>query len=397
MEERIAVGMGWSKDPAARKAGGEAARAALAGSGGEADVAFVFSTVDYDATELLAGVNERLGITPVHGGTSFTGIIMPDGFLSSETGVVGVMTLSTPYIMFGVGYAELGDDAIAAGRAAMEMALKGPDVPGGLPDVVLMTASPGGEEGVIKGIGQVIGEDVPIIGGSVADNSVEGKWHIFANKKVMTSGVVVTALFNHLPFGYAYGSGYRPTEKRAIATKAAGRVVYDLDGKRAVDVYAGWTGQDPKALAGMSILGASILRPVAVRDAEANFFLVKHPGIVQPDGSIVLFAEVREGDEIILVESSVDELLNEVSATIQQAMDMASLENEDVAALLLVHCGGRRGAIGERIGEVVGQVERALGHEVPFISYLTFGEQGSLTSGRNVHCDLLLSALVIGK
>ena len=34
--------------------------------------------------------------------------------------------------------------------------------------------------------------------------------------------------------------------------------------------------------------------------------------------------------------------------------------------------------------------------DAPFLHYCTFGEQGCLPSGVNVHCDLLLSALVIG-
>ena len=49
------------------------------------------------------------------------------------------------------------------------------------------------------------------------------------------------------------------------------------------------------------------------------------------------------------------------------------------------------------MGEVPEAIRHTLGRDVPFISYLTFGEQGCLDTGHNVHCDLLLSALVIGK
>ena len=396
MEERINVGFGWSNDADARKAGLEAARAALENRR-RADIAFVFATVGYDPSQLLAGVNEGLRGIPIHGGTSFTGIITPAGYLGGETDAVGVLTMSTPQIDFGTGYAELGDDPEAAGRAAAEMALKRTDIASGKPEAVLMTASPGDEEAIMRGIAQVVGEDVPIIGGSVADNTVEGKWHIFANQTSMSSGVVVTVLFSELPLGYFYGSGYRPTDKKAVATKSEGRTVYELDGKKAVEVYADWTGQDPASLAGMNILGASILSPVGVYNKDNDFYLVKHPGIAQDDGSIALFAEVSEGDEIVLMEASVDDLIGEVASTIKAAMDMSGLEAEDVAGLILVHCGGRRGGIDARIGEVADVVKKTLGEDVPFISYLTFGEQGCLPNGENVHGDLLLSALVIGK
>lgn len=396
MEERINVGFGWSCDKDARKAGLEAAQAAL-GNGRAPDIAFVFATVGYEPDPLVAGVNEGLGHVPIHGGTSFTGIVTPAGYLGGDTDAVGVLAVSSSQIDFGTGYADLGDDPESAGRAATEMALKRTDVASGKPEAVFMTASPGDEEAIMRGIAQVVGDDVPIIGGSAADNTVEGKWRVFANRSALSSGVVVTVIFSELPLGYSYGSGYRSTGKKAIATKAAGRTVYELDGKKAVDVYADWLGQSPESLSGMNILGASILTPIGVHNEENDFHLVKHPGVSQDDGSIALFAEVNEGDEIVLMEASVDDLIDEVPSTIEAAMDMSGLDAEDVAGLILVHCGGRRAGIDTRIGEVADAVKRTLGEDVPFISCLTFGEQGYLPSGQSVHGDLLLSALVLGK
>lgn len=390
MDQRIKVGFGWSGADQAREAGREAARAALI-DGEEADLAFLFSTVGYDAQALLGGVQEVLGETPIHGSTSFTGVITPQGFKGGDEDAVAVLTISSPEMQFGVGTGAIGDRAVAAGREAAQQALEALD---GSPDVVLMLASPGNEEGIITGIEEVV-SGVPIVGGSAADNTVSGNWSLFAKDDVLSSGVVVTAIQSDLPLGIAYGSGYRPTGKSAIATKAEGRVLYDLDGQPALKVYAGWTGQDPKDLAGMALLGASILAPLAVQDEESGFYLVKHPGVGQEDGSMALFAVVEEGTEVVLMEATVDGLIGEVGNTVEAAMQDAGLRKDQVATLLLVHCGGRRGIIANRINEVVEQVKGKAG-EIPFLAYCTFGEQGCLTSGANVHCDLLLSALVIG-
>ncbi len=74
-DTRVHVGVGWSQDKDARRAGFEAAQKALAGSGQtEANMAFVFSTIGYAPEQLLAGVSEVLKNTPIHGGTSFTGV-----------------------------------------------------------------------------------------------------------------------------------------------------------------------------------------------------------------------------------------------------------------------------------------------------------------------------------
>ena len=145
----------------------------------------------------------------------------------------------------------------------------------------------------------------------------------------------------------------------------------------------------------MELLGASILAPVAVQDEESGFYLVKYPGVGQDDGSMTLFAAIEEGAEVTLMEAAVDDLIGEVGATVGAAMQDVGLSKGQVATLPLVHCGGRRGIIGDRINEAVEQVEGRIG-EVPFLGYCTFGEQGRLPSDANVHCDLLLSVLVIG-
>jgi hypothetical protein len=396
VDERIRVGFGWSKDPDARKAGAEAARAAIDASEGEPSVAFVYTTVDYDLQELVAGVASQTGIAPVHGSTSFTGILAPNGYLAAEKGVVGVLVMCTPYIEFGLGYSEIGADAVAAGRAAAKMAMAAPDVPGGMPEVVWLSATLGHEEALMRGISEVMGEDVPILGGTAADNSLEGKWQVFGNQTVMSNGVVLTAMFSHLPIGYAYGGGYRATDKKAVVTKASGRTLFQLNGRPALEIYAEWIGSTREELQGSAIMGASTLRPIAVYNADGHFYGVKHPVGAARDSSITLAAEIKDGDEITLMEATADELVAAVPAVIEQAMDMANLEREDVAALLFIHCGGRRAALGDRINEISPQIRKTVG-DAPFISCMTFGEQGVLETGRNMHCDLLLSALVIGK
>ena len=64
-------------------------------------------------------------------------------------------------------------------------------------------------------------------------------------------------------------------------------------------------------------------------------------------------------------------------------------------AIVLAHCGGRAIALGDRIGEIPGELEHAVGR-LPTIGYLAFGEQGCSMAGIPTHADLSLSALVLG-
>jgi len=395
MENQIQVGFGWDSDPDPEVAGLRAGQAALGPLSEEANVAFVFSTVGYDAEKLLAGANRALGIVPIHGGTSFTGIITPEGFKGDGRDVVGVLALASPEVVVGVAGSSIRGNPYQAGERAAHAAFENAGSPDWDALAALMLASPGSEEEVIAGIQTVLGK-VPILGGSAADNTLEGHWRIFANDQVYGEGVVLTVFYDAPLLGWAYGSGYRPTDRRAIVTRAQDRTVYELDGKPALKVYAEWTGKRMSDLEGMNLLGASVLSPVGVIDPGSDFYLIKHPGLAGGDGSITLFADIVEGQELVLMEASVDDLIVQVGKTVSKAMEQGGMEREEVAAALLMHCGGRRAAIGKRIDEVVAQVKGAVGG-APFIGYCTFGEQGCLPSGVSVHCDLVLSALVIGE
>lgn len=59
-------------------------------------------------------------------------------------------------------------------------------------------------------------------------------------------------------------------------------------------------------------------------------------------------------------------------------------------AFHLVHCGGRRAGIGDRISEVVDQIKAAAG-DIPFVVEFTFGEYGFESDNNNTCGGLMLS------
>lgn len=73
------------------------------------------------------------------------------------------------------------------------------------------------------GIANVLGDDVPIAGGSSADHELNGSWKQFDSRSVYTNGVVVTTMFPSSEAMFYFHSGYEPTEAKGIIA-GAGRV-----------------------------------------------------------------------------------------------------------------------------------------------------------------------------
>ncbi len=93
------------------------------------------------------------------------------------------------------------------------------------------------------------------------------------------------------------------------------------------------------------------------------------------------------------MEATTDELVASVETTAREAVGSIG---EELGALLAVHCGGRRGGIGDRMDETVTAMKNAIG-ETPFIGVFTFGEYGFEGNSANGCGGLMLSFMALGK
>lgn len=367
----------------ARTAGREAAsRAAV----GDARIAFVYSSCAYDQSALLAGVAEALPGTPVVGCTSYTGIFTPEGFVTGPDGYVGVMALADDAIAIGAAGAAKSGDARSTGRAVARaaMAAADRDEP---PAYCYMIAPPGEEESYLKGLEDVIGR-VPVFGGSAADNTVEGKWKVLCGTEAHSDGLAVVFFYTEKKIGTWYGGEYATTATAGIMTRVDGkRRLVEIDGQPALDRYASWRGLNPDDLTGLNLLVQSICHPLGVKDRLGDLVAIRHPMVGNPDHSMNIGSDLAEGTAVVLMDASPDDLIASTAMAIGKVDERLGAKP---GAYLLVHCGGRRGGIGDRIDEAAKTIRQAAG-DTPFIGVFTFGEYGFEDWGANTCGGLMLS------
>jgi len=368
-----------------RAAGKEAAEKAKSGLS-DIKVAFAYSSVAYDQGQLLKGVAEGLPGVPVLGNTSFTGVITPEGFITGEKGFVGILALGGNDLTVGVSGKPKTGDARATGREVAKEAMKNAGKTTA-PAYFYMAASPGEEEFYLKGISDVIGR-VPYFGGSAADNSISGEWKLFAGQQVFPDGVVIAFFYADKPAVNLFTGAYRETGDVGIITKVKNnRTLVEIDGVPALKKYAQWAGVDPESLKGGNLLVYTITSPLGVKDRLGDLTAIRHPMNGNDDYSMAIGANLAEKTAVIRMQGSADELISSASGTLDA---LKGKMKATPAAFHLVHCGGRRAGIGERIGEVVEGVKKAAGG-VPFIMEFTFGEYGYEDDGNNTTGGLMLS------
>ncbi|MEP2579108.1 MAG: FIST N-terminal domain-containing protein [Roseibium sp.] len=354
-------------------------------------------------------LRDRYPSAALHGATSCQGTMTDKRLCSAPDAGMAIWTFHDGEGDTGTGLRDYnGDPGEAAAQAILD-AMASVDRFGEIPQLVWVSAAPGDEEAIIAGIQSVVGRGVPIVGGSVADNTVSGGWQVFDRGSTTAAGLVVSAWFSPLRIGTAFHSGYRPTDRKATVTSARGRVVYSLDNRPALDLYREWNGPamdapsanpipDPASHT-VNILQATTLSPLGRRRgnlAGASMFVLSHPETARPDGGISLFTNVAEGEELHLMEGTVESLIHRPGNVCRSAMDMIELNPGDIKGAILVYCAGCMLAVRDRMNEVHGQITQAL-PGVPFITAFTFGEQGPVLDVENRHGNLMISAALFGE
>lgn len=381
-------------------------------SAGRPDFMFVFYGCDHDSAALHGALAERFPDTAILGGTSCAGV-MTDARLW-DPATVGALAISDPDGDYGVAAARLGDDPAGAAEATLHRALTAAGCAGEVPELIWIFQAPGREEDVIEGLRRVVGDSCPIIGGSSADNTVEGNWMQIGPEGAMADGLIVGVLFTSGGIGLSFQGGYEPAGPcgvvtrvgfsqngdSGIATKTSGREILEIDGEPAAATYNRWIGGTiaDKVAGGGNILADTTMSPLAVDAGEIEgipHYLLIHPDSVLPNGALTTFATIDEGAKIYSMRGDRGRLVERAGRVASDAAARLPGGPQSLAGGLIVYCAGCMLAVGEDMARVADIVRDSF-DGAPFLGCFTFGEQGALVD-RNVHGNLMISAIAFGR
>lgn len=410
--EIVATGYGWSVKDNENEAVKEAISMVLNGlKDKKPQYLILFSNAAYDSEKVIQEIRKFLPKVQIYGGTSMLAVLTKDGFHQGKKASLAILAISSEKIEFGVGGADINKEVSAreAGKKAILQAisktgrnpskLKELKELEQLPELVLMTGSVGNEEEIINGIEEILGKKIPIIGGSGGDNDLSGNWKQFANDKIYSNGVALTAVFTDLKINWTYESGYNRTENRGIITKAKERIIYEIDNKPAAEVYNQWTEGlvDKKLKTGGSILAETTFYPLAkiIQGKTEPYYLSIHPlSINLPEKSLAVFTNVEEKEEILLMHGNWELLLNR--AITIPSKTLKKIKKEEGYFGIYTYCAGTMLAIPEKEREKMAfLIKNSIG-DIPFIGTFTFGEQGLVEDVGNKHGNLIASMIIFG-
>lgn len=371
------------------EAGVETAKSSLKGLKNP-KIGFLFTSEKYNQKELLKGIKSVNNSIKIIGCTSSGAIMTPEGIITSNNGFSGMLTLEDNELAIGVAALPSKEDARNVGREAAKLAMKNAGKKFA-PVAFSMFATPGKEEAYLKGIQDVIGE-VPMFGGTAADDNFVGEEEIICEDKTFKDGCAVAFFYTTKKIVNTFSGLYEETNNVGIITAVDDdRHVVEIDHVPALKKYAEWTGFNADELMGQNLLFSSVPLALGVKTIQGDITAVRHPITGNPDYTFTVGAKMSENTAVIQLKTDVEGLIDGTAKTIKE------LTSEiDASAILLVHSGGRKLYIKDRIDEDFVAIKNTVG-DIPFIVVFTSAEYGAHNHSGTIVSNLSLSFTAFGK
>ncbi|MGC9423301.1 FIST signal transduction protein [Vibrio sp.] len=347
--------------------------------------------------EIQHALTQAFPSTPFIGCSSCCGVMTDQGYHAGP--VIALMAIyDSFYSAYGTGLINftLGCDHKKNTQIALQQALVSADRVGEVPSLVVLHSTPGNEELLIDAIDETFGTQVPMIGGSSADNDIQEKWSIITQDGWSQNGIAIQLFFPSQPLLTGLSAGYSPTEFEGRVTKSAGRLIEQIDGERAADIYTEWVSDHSGMQINDDYLFQHVTRFPLGRVAgyvhQQPYYKLSHPIRMTKNGALEQFSTIKEGERITLMTGSKEQLINRASKVIKEVNTQNYHESLMLGAII-IYCAGSMLRLGSEISTVYQQLSKQMrGH--PFICPFTFGEQGRFTGGENAHGNLMIASVI---
>lgn len=299
-------------------------------------------------------------------GCSTAGEIL-DTQVSDDTLVVTAIRFEYTRLKFAkVNLIKMEGGSFQAG-AELAKSLGGPDL------VHVFTLSDGisvnGSE-LVKGLVSFLPEGVSVTGGLAGDADR------FSETVVLHGGIkpekgTIAALGlygTHLKAGYGCFGGWDPFGPERLVTRANANVLYELDGRSALELYKEYLGEHAKGLP-----AAGLLFPLSVRTEENAKPLVRTIlAVNEKDQSMTFAGDIPEGAHARLMKANFDRLID--GAAKAAKANRAALGSAPPDLAILISCVGRKLVLRQRTEEEVEAVRDNLGKKTALTGFYSYGE-----------------------
>ncbi|MBX9977403.1 MAG: FIST C-terminal domain-containing protein [Alphaproteobacteria bacterium] len=224
---------------------------------------------------------------------------------------------------------------------------------------------------LVDGVLSKVGKHIPLMGGLAGDGSNFKKTLVGIDKIPCEKQIVAIGFYGDaIRFGHGSEGGWEPFGLERKITKSHGNVLYELDGKPALDIYKSYLGKRADDLP-----ASALLFPLAVSHPDTpDVSMIRTILSVDEELKTMTFTgDIPENYSARLMHSTVGHLIEGARSAGEAAQSGVNSTKDSVG--ILISCIGRKLAMGSRVIDEVDAVWNSFGEAPCFkAGFFSYGE-----------------------
>lgn len=223
--------------------------------------------------------------------------------------------------------------------------------------------------------------NIPVTGGLAGDAARFVKTLVGLNNPPEEGNVVAIGFYgSRLKIGHGSFGGWDEFGPERLITRSSKNLLYELDGRNALDLYKEYLGPYVDELP-----GSALLFPLSLRLNGSGENLVRTIlSINENEKSMTFAGNLPEGGKVRLMKANFDKLIDGSATAASYSFEPLRQQKPDLA--ILISCVGRRLVLQKRIDEEVHAAKEIFGEHTTVTGFYSYGEISPLKSGS--HCEL---------
>ncbi len=221
---------------------------------------------------------------------------------------------------------------------------------------------------LIRGVRAHAGSKAVITGGLAGDGPRFGTTYVGLNDAPAPGRVAAVGFYGDaIAVGHGSAGGWDVFGPERQITRSKGNVLYELNGKPALDLYKHYLGDDAKGLPGSALLfPLKVFPPDRPNEALTRTIVA----VDEQERAMTFAGDMPQGYCAQLMRGNFDRLVEGAADAAHQAA--LPLPGDRVA--ILVSCIGRKLLLGQRICEEVEAVKDVFGDGTALTGFYSYGE-----------------------
>ncbi len=234
---------------------------------------------------------------------------------------------------------------------------------------------------LVRGLSSGLPPEVSVTGGLAGDGDRFEETLVVWNDEIGSNMIAAVGLYgDSLEVGCGSGGGWDSFGPERLITHSKGNVLYELDGRSALDLYKQYLGEHANGLP-----ATGLLFPLSLRGEGDSARVVRTIlSVDEATQSLIFAGDVPQGSYAQLMKANFDRLIDGAVGAAMACTEAMGRSQADLG--ILISCVGRKMVLKQRVEEEVEGVADTLGGVAALTGFYSYGEISPFATG--ARCEL---------